>query len=360
MKKVLILTSIKTGSGHRSSSNAIEKKLKDKGFETKQLDVFPLMGRMGNLMENSYIPLTTKSPLVYYFCQRVSEFFPWFIHTQMYYRVRKNLLKEIEEFKPDLIISVQCMFTKSISYLIRKYALNIPFYIGVIDLVDPPSVWRDKKADISFVPTEAIRKDYLRRGFDTDKVMVAGFPVRDDINIPKRPKTVTYPIRILMVNTSTNLNKNLKFLSEVMRLDNVSIDFVCGLDEPLHKALLNLQEEGKFKDNVTIHGYVNNMNDYLNNAHIVLTKAGPNVIVEAIRSCTVIVVTGHIHGQEDNNYRYVVDHGCGIKCEDPAKIYDALHELITTSRLQECLDSIYRHEINDGAEFIAEYARKHI
>ena len=360
MKKVLILTSIKTGSGHRSSSNAIEKKLKDKGFDTKQLDVFPLMGKMGNLMENSYIPLTTKAPLVYYFCQRVSEYFPWYIHTEMYFRIRKNLLKEIEEFRPDLIISVQCMFTRSISHMIRKYKLNIPFYVGVIDLMEPPSVWRDKKADITFVPTETIRDDYLRRGFDPERVLVSGFPVRDDIIERDIPKKVEKPIRILMVNTSTNLDKNEKFLSEVSRLDDVAIDFICGLDKPLYKALVSLKEEGKLKDNVNIHGYVNNMNEFLNNAHMLLTKAGPNVIVEAIHAGTPIVITGHIHGQEDDNYRYVLQHGLGIVCEDPEKIYEKLYQLISSDKLEQCLNNITKYNINNGAQFIADYTETHI
>ena len=66
MKKVLILTSIKTGSGHKSSSNAIEKKLKDAGYDTRQLDTFPLMGKRGECIENSYIPITTRAPLLFY------------------------------------------------------------------------------------------------------------------------------------------------------------------------------------------------------------------------------------------------------------------------------------------------------
>ena len=94
---MLILTSIKTGAGHRSSSNAIEKRLKDAGYDTRQLDVFPLMGRLGRFMENSYIPLTTKAPYAYYLMERGSEHFPFVVHSQMYYRVRKQLLKKIKE-----------------------------------------------------------------------------------------------------------------------------------------------------------------------------------------------------------------------------------------------------------------------
>ncbi|MBQ9158346.1 MAG: glycosyltransferase [Erysipelotrichaceae bacterium] len=360
MKKVLILTSIKTGSGHRSSSNAIEKKLKDAGYDTRQLDVFPLMGRLGRFMENSYIPLTTKAPYAYYLMERGSEHFPFVVHSQMYYRVRKQLLKKIREYDPDLIISVQCMFTKAISHIIRRYKLNIPFYIGIIDLVDPPAVWQDKNADMSFVPTQAVADDLIAKGFDPKKVLVSGFPVRDDIVVRDTPKTIDDKARILMVNSSTSLHKNIRFVQEVSRLQNVSIDFICGLDEKLYNTLSAMKKRGELDDRIRIHSFVSNMNEFMNEAHVILTKAGPNVIVEAVRSGTAIVITGHIHGQEDNNHKYVLANGYGIVCEDPNQIYDELNDFIHSGKLKKCLENITRHGIDNGAEFIADYVINNI
>lgn len=359
MKKVLILTSIKTGSGHRASSNAIEKKLKDAGFETRQLDVFEHMGGLGRTMEGSYMSLTTHYPWVYYICQRFSEYFPDIIHLSMYLKIRKNLLEQIKEYGPDLIISVHCMFTKAISKIIARYDLNIPFYVVVIDLVYPPSVWRDKRADIVFVPTEKIQEDYLARGFMKEKVLVSGFPVRDDIIVPTEPKKITDRINILMVNASTDLNKNIRFVQESARLDNVRITFICGLDERLYKTLVKMKENREIRDDIEIYGFVGNMNEFLSRSHIIMTKAGPNVIIESIRSGTAIVICGHIHGQEDDNYRYVIENGYGIKCEDPERIYDELSSFINDG-LKDCLDSIAGKQIGNGAEYIADYVRENI
>lgn len=360
MKKILILTSLKTGSGHRASSNAIEKKLKDAGYDTKQLNTFETMGKLGNFIEESYIPLTTGLPFVYYIFERFSEYFPNLIHLTMYLLSRKKMYKEIKAYNPDLIISVQCMFTKATSRLLKNKKLDIPFYVGVIDLVNPPSVWKDKDADMSFVPTKVIRKKYIEEGFDENKVLVSGFPVRDDIIVSDRPKVVDGRINILMVNASTDLNKNIKFLKQVSRLDNINIDFICGLDEKLYKTLNELKDKKEIDDSIQIHGFINNMNEFMAKSHIILTKAGPNVIVESIRSGSVLVITGHIHGQEDNNYRYVVENGYGIKCEDPDRIYEQLYELINTDRLKKCLQNIADHEINNGAEFIANYIKGEI
>ena len=354
MSKILIITSDKTGSGHRSSANAIHKKLEDRGHQVCQLDVFPLMGKTGMLMENSYIPLTTRAPFVYYLCQRFSEYFPWFIHMPMYFEVRKNLMKVIKELEPDMILSVHCMFTRAISYLIRKEKLNIPFCVGVIDLVEPPKVWEDRKADLTFVPTETIRKDYLKRGFAKEKVVVSGFPVRDDIVHRKQAKRVERPIHILMVNASTDLKKNIRFLEEISRLKGVTIDFVCGLDERMHETLLKMKEEGQLKENVKIYGFIDNVNELLDRSHILLTKAGPNMIMEALYSGTAIIVTGHIKGQEDHNYRYVTENGYGLKCEDPEQIYETVNRFIEAKELEGCLKKIAEGDIRNGAEVIAD------
>ena len=163
-----------------------------------------------------------------------------------------------------------------------------------------------------------------------------------------------------MVNSSTSLHKNIRFVQEVSRLQNVSIDFICGLDEKLYNTLSAMKKRGELDDRIRIHSFVSNMNEFMNEAHVILTKAGPNVIVEAVRSGTAIVITGHIHGQEDNNHKYVLANGYGIVCEDPNQIYDELNDFIHSGKLKKCLENITRHGIDNGAEFIADYVVNNI
>ena len=360
MKKVLILASEKTGSGHKSSSDAIEKKLKEAEYECRRMDAFPLMGKTGNWMEASYIPLTTRAPFLFYLIERSVQYFPGICHAIMYRRIKKELLKLLEEYRPDVIISVHGMFTRSVSRIIRKNHLNIPFYIGVVDLVDPPRVWEDNGADMTFVPTEQIREQYLKKGFQNDRVMVSGFPIRDDIEKCQETKQLSEPLQILMLNSSTNLRKNILFVREISRLENVQIRFVCGLDKRLFLALTRLQKKGKLPDRVTIYGFLNDMNRHLKECHIILTKAGPNAILEAVRSGTAVVITGHIIGHEAHNYEYILQNGYGIRCEDPRRIYEELDELIKSGKLKKCLENTISDELTSGAERIAEYVMEHI
>lgn len=360
MKKVMILMAERTGTGHKSAANAIEKKLINLGYDVKQVDIFETMGLFGRWLEGSYIPVTTKCPPLFYMAFLFTQTCPHLNHSLMYVNLKKRLKKEIEEYKPDLIISVHSMFTQAISHLLKKEKLNIPFYINVIDLVNPPKVWFDKHADMLFVPTTEVKQDYIKKGIDPNKLIVSGFPIRNDIIRRTEPKPIEDKINILLVNPSVNLSKNKKYVKEVSKLENVNINVICGRDESMFKALKKEQEEGKISKDVKIYSFVKNMNEFLENSHILLAKAGPNMLLEGARSGTAIVVTGHIQGQENNNYKYVVKNNFGFRCEKPNKIYDELNKFIKTKKLEECLKNVLKSECNDGTDIIAKYVKENI
>lgn len=355
MSRVLILMAERTGTGHKSAANAIEQCLVARGCTVKQLNCFPLMGKMGVKMENCYIPLTTKHPFVWKFAHGAQQIFPGFVHSFVYHKAKKGLLREINEFKPDVILSVHCMFTKAVSRLLRKNHLNIPFFVNVIDLVNPPKVWRDKRADVSFLPTEAVREQYLRLGFKPEQLIVSGFPIREDIKLLAEPKKVTENVHILMVNPSINLKKNLNFVRELAKIGNAEIKFVCGRDERLFQALNQEKAVNPELKNVEIYGFIKNMPELLNWAQILLTKAGPNMLLEGTRSGTAIIVTGHIPGQEAQNYQYVTTNNCGDRCENPRKIRALVQNWIDTGLLQKYLTNAIKAGGNDGTKVIADY-----
>ena len=355
MKKILILTSEKTGTGHKSAANALEKQLEELNYDVKQIDCFKTMKKTGKLLEDSYIPITTKFPLVFYLAFLFSQIFPNFISFFMYLKSRKKLKKEFLDYKPDLIISNHPMFTKAISHLLKKEKLNIPFFIDVIDLVNPPKTWLDKNADVIFVPTNIIKSNYIKKGVESNKIIVSGFPIRNDIAKRTSPKIIENNVNLLLVNPSVSIKKNVQFVKEVSKIENANISIICGRDIKLYNKLIKEQSLGHISQKVKIYSFVNNMNEFLGNAHILLTKAGPNMILEGARSGTAIVITGYIKGQENENYEYVVDNNFGFKCDNPRKIYVELDEFIKSKKLDECLKNVISADCNDGAKIISDY-----
>lgn len=360
MSKVLILTAERTGTGHKASANAIEKKLIALGFETKQVDCFETMGKTGIKMENSYIPLTTKHPYIWKLAHGFSQWFSDIMHEYIYNCSKKEMLKIILDYKPDLIISVHCMFTKAVSKLLRKNKLNIPFMINVIDLINPPRVWRDKHADHTFVPTKEVLNQYIKLGFDPNKVSISGFPIREDIIRRSEPKKIDDKLNILLLNPSINLKKNLAYMREVSSIENANVKIVCGRDKPMFEALTKEKESSDKYNNVEIFGFVTNINELLVWAHVLLSKAGPNAILEGTRSGTAVVVTGHIPGQEAHNYEYITKNGYGIKCENPKKIRGEIESMIKTGEINKYFTNTLKSECNDGAKIIAEKIEEYL
>ena len=114
MKKVLILTSERTGTGHKSSANAIEKKLKQLNYDAKQINCFEMMGKIGRKMEDKYIDLTTKHPYAWKMSHTWSQWFPNFgVHFPIYEKSKKALLQ----------------------FLTIRIVLNIKTVLGLLDLI---------------------------------------------------------------------------------------------------------------------------------------------------------------------------------------------------------------------------------
>ena len=119
MKRVLILTSERTGTGHKASANAIENKLTQMGYDCKQLNCFSLMGKMGENMENSYIPLTTKHPYLWKVAHSFSQFFSNYFNLSIFSINSFEYLYHLNiSFFLSLYFSILFCFLSSISKII--------------------------------------------------------------------------------------------------------------------------------------------------------------------------------------------------------------------------------------------------
>ena len=126
----------------------------------------------------------------------------------------------------------------------------------------------------------------------------------------------------------------------------------------MYNVLMKEQKKGNIPNNIKIYGFVNNMNEFLEKAHVILTKAGPNMILEAAASGTAIVVTDNIKGQENNNYKYIEKNHFGFMCKDPYEIYNRLDKFIKTGEINECLKNVLKVDCINGTDFISNYINK--
>jgi 1,2-diacylglycerol 3-beta-galactosyltransferase len=91
---------------------------------------------------------------------------------------------------------------------------------------------------------------------------------------------------------------------------------VCGRNRRLQTTLTN----EPWTIPVQVHGFVNNMSDWMSASDCIVTKAGPGTIAEALIRGLPILLSGYIPGQEEGNVPYVVENGVGVFASEPAAI----------------------------------------
>jgi processive 1,2-diacylglycerol beta-glucosyltransferase len=233
--------------------------------------------------------------------------------------------------------------------------LEIPFYTCILDLVKHSRLWYDKNCNITFVPTLEMYNLLLKKGFKKERLVHSGFPVNEKFNkINKSPKNEISVPNVLMVTPSLKCQKvTLKLILATLK-HNVNLTVVTGSDKKLKKYL---DEKLLNEKNVTVLGYVYDMDERLSNADVLIGKAGPNMILEAVKMCVPVLITGHILGQEEKNYQYIVENQYGLECVSPRKLSNALDLLFKndfgllkkiSNNQQSCNDT-------SGAKVVAKY-----
>ncbi len=100
----------------------------------------------------------------------------------------------------------------------------------------------------------------------------------------------------------------------------VSLVVIAGRNHALKARL----EAHRWNIPVFIYGFVREMPDFMRAADIILTKAGPGTITEAINASLPMILYSRLPGQEDGNIGYVVSEGAGLWAPTPEKIVQAL------------------------------------
>ena len=78
-----------------------------------------------------------------------------------------------------------------------------------------------------------------------------------------------------------------------------------------------------------IHGFTRDLPDFMRAADVIITKAGPGTIAEALNANLPIILYSKIAGQEDGNVTFVVSEGAGVWAPKPQLVVRALTRWIS-------------------------------
>jgi 1,2-diacylglycerol 3-beta-galactosyltransferase len=105
----------------------------------------------------------------------------------------------------------------------------------------------------------------------------------------------------------------------------ITLVIIAGRNVELKQRL----EARQWPMRTLVYGFVHRMPDFMRAADILVTKAGPSTITEALNAGLPMILYSRLPGQEDGNVDYVLSEGVGLWAPKTSYIVSALQSWIT-------------------------------
>jgi len=332
-QKALIFTTIQ---GHASIAEAMSESLRAHAWE---VHIVSFADPVLVLYRWAYrhAPWTGRYYYRMLFLPGISNFVSWYTrrsHQRMFSAALKSSV-------PDIIVGTSYGFDALIikwKKLQTELQLFSPPYLSVV--VDPrtffpTNVCEGADTNCVFDQTTA---DLCAKLKPAAKTTVTGWFVRRRFRSPLSKSEIRKQLNLdqntltlLFVAGSEGEVKSAKLIPELLTLaESVQIILACGNNSKLKKNFdqLSAQLPSGSNKKLIVLPFITNIDCYMSAADLIIGKAGPNTIFEAVATETPFFAVTHIAGQEDGNLALIREYNLGYVEEDLHRAAVILKRLI--------------------------------
>jgi len=257
---------------------------------------------------------------------------------------QSTLLGLLKRHHPQVVISVHQLSNHVPVRVFKGAGWDGTFVTVVTDLITLHPMWFNPDVDICIVPTEEARDKAIEMGVPLSKIKLLGFPISlrfspdgDKGGIRRELGLREDVTTLLLVGGGEGMGRILEVAEAIneARLP-VQLLAVAGRNKGLRRKLEALE----WKLPHRIYGFVDEMHQLMKASDVILTKAGPSTICEAMAVGLPIILFDYVPGQEEGNVRFVEEHGLGTFAPRPE---DAVSRLRHWLENQDELERIRRH-----------------
>jgi 1,2-diacylglycerol 3-beta-galactosyltransferase len=348
-KKILYLFS-DTGGGHRSAATAVVRAVEHLGkdkYSQEMVDVFAACSGFLNVFAKMYAPVIKYSPRLW------GQLYYWLDDErkldQLERLSRPFILKELKklllEKRPEVVVSVHPLVNHLTVKAIRETGLNIPFVVVITDPVTLHRAWIAPEVDLCIVATPEAKKLAIRYGMPERKIKVIGMPIDPKFFLKDKAKEMAKArghlnpklFTILMMGGGEGAGKMHDIIKEFERTGfNGQLIVIAGRNRRLEAKL----RTGKFSFPVKVFGFTDKVHELMAESDLIITKAGPGTIAEAMAMNLPIIITSWLPGQEEGNVEFVVRENVGRVSRNSRRVVELVNEIRETSEFEEMKKNI--------------------
>ncbi len=365
---------LSTGAGHISAARALADTILERHgpdeVEVYLLDGIPQGDKFQrSVIEKGYMYLSSRFPLLW---TGVYEFtrMQWVMHLQtapMTNHSWKHIRRFIEEKQITRIVVVHFLLVRSIARFFRRTKRRIPALTIVTDPFTIHPMWFFLQfMRVVVFSGMAKHAAHTRYGYPPSMIKILP-PVlnrkynkildHDRILELKAEYGFTPGKKLILITSGgEGIARGIDYVKAIRKREvDVEIAFVCGKNRELKRAAERVA--ARFPGHVTrVYGFVDFMYELMNMADLVITKAGPATVLEALILGKPLIVTKYIYGQERGNMEYVVQNRLGYYLPRPDAVGERVKWLIDNpEKLTEITRHVLSSPIRNGTDQIADY-----
>lgn len=282
-----------TGNGHISVMNTLKSE-----FNNRQIivdcypDFYENLQLSNKILSDFYNFLMANSISL---CNKYCEFTSitrYDVSEKFYEGVKESIKNFLLKNRYEVLISVAHTINPVIIRIINELKLEkrVKFVIVITDPFEPIAVgYAIPGAYRYYCSTDIVKNILIKKGIDGSKIKVFGYPINSKFQASD--KNIGDKKTLLLNAGSQGITYYYEFLKKITNeITNIKVVMICGKNDVLYHQANKFVNKNRLDDRVTIYGFVENLEELLNNATITITKPGANSFFEAINCKTPIII----------------------------------------------------------------------
>ncbi|MCM8811754.1 MAG: glycosyltransferase [Candidatus Omnitrophica bacterium] len=321
----ILLLHVPAGAGHQRACEAIAAAFHERGLQIDVTVKDALIG--GNRIyrwafTKGYIRLIHSFPFLWGIAYYLTDIRPLNGLMQRLHRLSNamhgsRLSSYLIEKKPDVIIGTH-FFPMEVAGWLKSRGKITSRLITVVTDYQPHALWAAPGIDTYVVASPEAGEELRKRGIPPDKIKLIGIPVDPKFSFNgTRPELVkklglkegTFTVLVGSGGAGTGpVVALVKALCESQ--EPVQMLVVAGSNTSLFEKLVRMKPS--LRHPVHVYGFINNMDELMEIADLVVSKPGGLTCTEALAKQVPLVLVAPIPGQETNNAKTMVSMGVAV------------------------------------------------
>lgn len=360
--KALIFT-MSCGEGHNAIAKSLGQEFDKIGVENKIVQTFGFNHRREVRENKQYLWICKHFPKIYeYFWltlrsqDKSTDKLPYYVKPCLPY-----FQKNIEEYKPDIIVCTHSYASAVISYMKKNGMLDDKIITGTIlyDITLAPYWEHSNKVDYVFQPLPNTTEDLCKKGFTKEQIVTLGFPIRncfyDAYNKEEIRKNLNLEDKftVLTISGGNGLGNTKKLVKDIINAKlGITLIVINGRNKKTYNQIDKFIKKNNIKDIVNL-GFVTNIDQYMKASDVVISRGGGSSVFEEININKPIIFRENLINNEEITKQYFIKNKCAFGMN---KIADAKKYI----KLLKEDKNLYEEMTRNTNNFIYKYSAKNI